>query len=104
MLSGYHVWTLKQTKVQIPGGTFDWILAVNRPHSAQLSNEGKKIWKSFGFCLSAWKKNIKKFKIISKGSGAVYLANVICSLPVLALIDIIMDMSIHWLMVSVDGA
>jgi len=37
----------------------------------------------------------KNFKIVFRGLGTVYLANGICSLPVLVLIDIIMDPSVH---------
>jgi len=37
----------------------------------------------------------KNFKIVFRGLGTVYLANGICFLPVLVLIDIIMDPSVH---------
>jgi len=42
----------------------------------------------------------KNFKIVFRGLGTVYLANGICFLPVLVLIDIIMDPSVRPL---IDG-
>lgn len=86
------MWTLEQTKVQIPGGT----LIEFRQLTVLIMRIFKK--KEGNPLASAYlpgRKISKNFKIIFRGWGTVYLANGICSLPVLALIDIIMDLSVH---------
>jgi len=61
----YHVWTLRQTRVQIPGGTFDWIQTVNRPHNAHFWNQKKEILWLLLICLEE-----KYLKILKSSSGA----------------------------------
>lgn len=60
----YHVWTLEQTKVQIPGGTFDWIQTVNRPHNAHFQKKKEILWLLL-ICLEE-----KYQKILKSSSGA----------------------------------